>query len=224
MFFYEDFTKKIIESGANRFLFSVHADTAKLHDFLVMANGAFKEEIKGIKNVMKYKNEKNIDLRTSTVITKFNYKILPRIMKFLLRFDVNACHTGPVIIDGNAYTNRETVVCKFDEIAPYIHKAIDVVWNEGKEIWLYSMPYCLMQGYERTIAELGKGDSILIGPDFTASIQEHRHKDRVKGKLCRDCKYDGICLGVWKRYVEMFGFDEFKPVKRKKIENMNAQT
>jgi len=78
-----------------------------------------------------------------------------------------------------------------------------------------------MQGYERSIAELGKDDTILRGPEFEASIQKNRHKFRVKSKDCKDCKYDKICLGVWKRYVDYFGFEEFKPIKGKEIIDKN---
>ena len=159
------------------------------------------------------------ELRTSTVVCKFNYKLLPEIMKFFLKFDLTAYHISPVIIDGNAYLNRQTVVVSMSESAPYVHKAIDEAWKMEKQVSVYSFPFCLMQGYERAIAELGKRDTILMGPDFTASIQEHRHKDRVKAESCKKCKYDKICLGVWKRYVDMFGFGEFKPVLGKTIKS-----
>ena len=162
------------------------------------------------------------ELRTSTVVCKLNYKLLPEIIKFLLKFDLTYYHISPVIIDGSALANKDIVVPSLSDMAPFFHRAIDEVLRTGHQVSVYSYPFCLMQGYERVIAELGKSDTILVGPDFTASIQEHRHKDRVKAKSCRMCKYDKICLGVWKKYVDMFGFDEFKPVVGRKIENTDV--
>lgn len=217
MLSYENFAKDVLDSGVNRFLFSIHGDNAKLHDSLVMTEGAFEQAIQGIKNVKKFSN--SIDLRTSTVIVKQNYKVLPRIVNFLLKFEPKGIHIGPAIIDGHAYTNKEKVVSKLSEITPYIHKAIDEVWKKKKEIYLYSMPHCLMQNYERTIAELGTADTLLDAPDFEASIQEHRHDDRVKRKDCKNCKYDILCLGIWKRYVKMYGLNELKPIHGEKIKD-----
>jgi MoaA/NifB/PqqE/SkfB family radical SAM enzyme len=218
---YEDFAKDILDAGANRFLFSIHGDNSKLHDSLVMAEGAFEQAIQGIKNVKKF-GDKDLDLRTSTVIVKQNYKILPRIVKFLLKFNLRAIHTGPAIVDGHAYTNKETVVPKLSEITPYVHEAIEEAWKKDNEIYFYSMPYCLMQGYEKTIAELGTADTLLDAPDFEASIQEHRHDDRSKRKDCKNCKYDILCLGIWKRYVRMYGLDELKPVLGEKIKDSSV--
>ena len=78
-----------------------------------------------------------------------------------------------------------------------------------------------MQGYEFTIAEMGNMDSYLIGPDFEISLQENRHKYRLKKESCKKCRYYKICLGPWKRYVRMFGFDEFRPVEGKMLDNAN---
>lgn len=222
MLSYENFAKDILDSGVNRFLFSIHGDNAKLHDSLVMVKGAFEQVVKGIKNIQKFSDGNEIDLRTSTVIVKQNYRFLLRIVNFLLTLNPRAVHMGPVIVDGHAYTNKERVVPKLSEVAPYIHKAIDEVWSKGKEIYLYSMPHCLMQGYERTIAELGTADTLLDAPDFEASIQEHRHDQRLKGKDCKNCKYDLLCLGIWERYVKMYSLNELKPVPGEKIKDSSV--
>ena len=216
---YEGYTKKLLDAGANRFLFSIHGNTPELHDFLVKAKGAFSQALQGMKNINKFKDERKIDLRTSTVLTKFNYKLISQIINLLLGFEVNACHIGPAIVDGHAYTNKNAVIARMSEMAPFIHRAIDEIWKMKRDVAVYSMPYCLMQGYEKTIAELGTSDTILNAPDFVASIQTHRHTFRTKEKSCKDCKYNKLCLGIWTRYVKLFGFNEFKPVLGEKIEH-----
>ena len=210
MFSYENYAKNVLDAGANRFLFSIHGNTPELHDFLVRSKGSFQQSLQGLRNINKFKNGK-VDLRTSTVITKLNYKVLPEIVKLLLMYDVKTFHTGPVIIDGHAYTNKKIIVAKMSDIAQSIHRTIDDVWRAGRDIWVYSMPYCLMHGYEKTIAEFGNMDTVLYAPDFTASIKEHRHADRTKEESCETCKYNDICLGVWTKYINLFSFDEFKP-------------
>ncbi len=219
MFANEEFTKKVVEAGANGFIISVHGHTPELENYLTYTKGAFKQQIQGLENLKEMLDKGKIEqLRASTVVCKPNYKFLPEIIEFLLKFDLTDYHISPTIIDGNVLTNREIVV-PLSDMAPFFHKAIDKIWGTGHHVSVYSYPFCLMQGYEGVIAELGKRDTILVGPDFIASIQEHRHKDRIKMKSCQNCKYDKICVGIWKRYVKLFGFNEFKPISGKKIEN-----
>ena len=217
MFSYMDFAERIVKAGANRFLISIHADNPELGDALNRVKGSFNQTVEGIKNLNKLGIE---NLRFSVVMNKLNYKRLDKIMEFLLQFDPVGIHSNYTIIDGHAYTYRESIMPpKMSVIAPYVHEAIKVVKKAGKEIWIYSFPYCLMRGYGFTIAELGTMDSRLIGPDFDVSLQENRHKFRIKKESCKKCKYFKLCLGPWKRYVKMFGFDEFKPVPGKMIED-----
>lgn len=217
MFSYPDFAKNIVDAGANRFLISVHADNEEVGDGINRIKGSFNQTLEGIKNLKKLGVE---NLRFSVVINKFNYKRLNKIVEFLLQFDPIGIHVNYTIIDGHAYTNRESIMPpKMEIVVPYVYDAIKTVKNAGKEIWLYSFPYCLMQGYEFAIAEKGNFDSRLIGPDFDVSLQENRHKHRIKNESCKKCKYYKLCLGPWKRYVRMFGFEEFKPIEGKMIED-----
>jgi len=39
----------------------------------------------------------------------------------------------------------------------------------------------------------------------------------VKPKVCRQCKFDLICPGIWKPYASNFGLGEIKPIKGNKI-------
>jgi hypothetical protein len=50
-------------------------------------------------------------------------------------------------------------------------------------------------------------------PDSLCISLHTRHPDRTKGPGCSDCVYDDRCIGVWRRYADRFGFDEFVPVK-----------
>jgi MoaA/NifB/PqqE/SkfB family radical SAM enzyme len=224
MFSYKEFTRKVVDAGVNSVMISVHGHTSQVHDFLVGVKGAFEKSAEGLENLKEMrKNKEIIDLRTSTVATKFNYRFLPEIAKFLLQFNLDFLHIGPAIIDGNAYTNKGTVIAKMSQIAPYAKEACDLAIKAGVQPALYSFPCCLMSGYERFIAELATSDTILKMPsteegDVTVSIQEHRHDDRVKMKSCKNCKYYDACVGVWKKYVRMFGFDEFKPVVGEKVD------
>jgi len=220
MFYYKDFAEKIVNAGANRFLISLHADNPETGDALSRYKGSFEQTVQGIKNLKALGVE---NLRFSTVITRMNYRDLPRIMEFLLAFDPIGIHVNYVIIDGNAYELRDVIMPpKMSEVAQYVHEAIKIVKKAGKEIWIYSFPFCLLHGYEFVVADMGSKDSKLFGPDFVVSLQENRHKHRVKSKSCKACRYDPICLGVWRRYAKIFGLDELRPVHGERVTDIGT--
>jgi MoaA/NifB/PqqE/SkfB family radical SAM enzyme len=212
---YMDFARKILGLGANRFLISMHAHNQELGDFLVCSKGGWNQAIQGIRNLKSLGME---NIRFSTVACEYNYRQFPEIMEFLLQFDGVGYHTGLVIPDGYAYKNS-SVIPRISDVAPYMKKAVEKILVRGKEAWVYSIPHCMLRGYEHVIAEMGSGDTILRGPDFEASIQRNRRKHRTKPENCRQCRYDKICIGVWKRYGEIHGLGEFRPVRGEKIED-----
>ena len=50
-----------------------------------------------------------------------------------------------------------------------------------------------------------------IGPDEIRSILESK---KVRGPSCDACAFSRVCDGVWRNYIDRFGWDEFKPVKK----------
>ena len=43
----------------------------------------------------------------------------------------------------------------------------------------------------------------------------------VKPKACRKCRFNLICPGVWKAYAREFGLDEVKPIRGKKVSDVD---
>jgi MoaA/NifB/PqqE/SkfB family radical SAM enzyme len=42
-------------------------------------------------------------------------------------------------------------------------------------------------------------------------------KNKVKGKVCKDCSYEHICDGLWREYAKWAGFEELRAVQGPKI-------
>jgi hypothetical protein len=39
---------------------------------------------------------------------------------------------------------------------------------------------------------------------------------KSKRAECRSCRWDARCEGPWKEYPELFGWDEFRPVREER--------
>jgi len=210
---YRDYVEKLVELGVNRVLVSIHAHYAELEDFLTQVKGSFEEKVQGLKNL----EELNVEKRTSTVINRYNYRVLPEVAKFLLKFKKNtkSYHLNFAIPDGFARQNFNEMVPKMSEAAPYIKQACDILLKGNGKPFLHNIYPCIIPEHTSLMSELTTTDTILIGPEFVTDIQKNRYKYREKGPQCKKCKYFKLCVGPFREYTKVRGFEEFKPIKGK---------
>jgi MoaA/NifB/PqqE/SkfB family radical SAM enzyme len=211
MFAYPDFCLKTIEAGATEFSPAIHGPNAEIHDFLTSVPGSFGQTIQGIKNLKKLAQR----VITNTVITSQNYRFLPQIAELLVGLDVDQFQFAFLHISGRAAENKDWIVPRKSKIIEYVKKGLEVGIKANKRVMTEAIPYCLMAGYEDCIAERIIPDGSVFDIDFTIEDygEYRRNKGKTKGSRCPQCKYYKICEGPWKEYPEIFGWDEFKPVK-----------
>lgn len=210
MFAYKDFCRETIKAGANEFSPALHGHTADLHDYLTNISGSFNQTSQGIKN-LKVLGQKVI---TNTVITKFNYRYLPEIARFLVYLNVDQFQFAFIHIVGAAWEKRNSIVPRKSLTIPYVKKGLDIGIAAGKKVMVEAMPYCLMKDYERYVAEQVIPDSIVIENKLVIKdYKKYRvNSGKTKDPNCVNCIYFSICEGPWREYPEIFGWDEFKPV------------
>jgi hypothetical protein len=100
--------------------------------------------------------------------------------------------------------------------APYIKEGLNIGLEAGKRVMAEAMPYCLMRGMEKCVAER-------VIPETEIRGAKHQNTDsygmqrRTEGKMkfsgCGECRYDGECEGPWREYPERCGDKEFVPVR-----------
>jgi MoaA/NifB/PqqE/SkfB family radical SAM enzyme len=210
MFAYYDFCLKTVKAGATQFSPALHGSTAKIHDELTKAPGSFEQTVQAIKNFKKL----NQYILTNTVITGLNYKDLPNIAGLLVDLGVDQFQFAFVHILGTAAENKDWLVPRKSEVAPYVKPGLDIGARAGKKVSTEAIPYCLMTGYEDYISEDFIPETRIYDIDFVVEKYEdyRRSSGKAKREECKNCKFYKKCEGPWKEYVEMFGWDEFKPV------------
>ena len=214
MFAYLDFCVKAIKAGANEFALSLHGHSSHLHDFLTDAPGSFDQTVQGIKNL----KELGQDVISNTVITKYNYRFLPDIARLLVSLGVSQYQLAFIHITGQAEDNKEKIVPRKKTIMPYVKKGLDIGIKAGRSVMTEAIPYCMMRGYEKYIAEeKAIPESKVHDIDFIVESFNNYRKNigKTKGPKCKKCKYFSICEGPWKEYPDLYGWDEFKPIAKK---------
>jgi len=223
MLSYEKFAREILKAGLNSIVFSIHGYNAELHDSLTQVPGSFGQLEQGVKNVKKIIQELNlkVSLGSNTTIVKQNYKYLPQIGEYIRKLGLHNAEF--IFVDptyGGAYNDFDRLVPKISEIAPYVHKCLDIGKKFKIPHWdIRYVPLCYFQDYLNQISELQEvkiySNTEHIAPDFYDSnaVKNRKEIGRFKPEKCRGCKLYNLCEGVWKEYLKHYGDEELRPVK-----------
>jgi len=186
----------------------------------------------------------DIKIRINVVVAKDNYKDIPFIAEFANRIEPEAFNFLPFRLENTA--PKENAL-RFQDAMPFIKDAIDILDKKIKTTVRY-VPFCVMKGYEKYVAMyLQRMFDEYEWSEYTIRNFENARYDRNipeldcitdKWKLeiesmhrsikhvadhsikCLSCKYLHICEGIWYSYANIWGVDEFKPVKGEKIERI----
>lgn len=199
-FFYKDFTKKVLEINNNfDICLSVYGPTNNIHDAVTRTPNSFNQTIKGLKNLLFYKNGQIIEIRF--VITNLSYKYISQFLEMIKR---QFSSIDRVIIifwetEGQAVKNLETVKISYSQVRPYLEEIYPWL-KKFKELRLYHFPLCTLESkFWPFVWRTLPTDEIAFLP------------------LCQQCQYKKHCLGIHKGYLEKIESKEFRPIKEKFI-------
>jgi len=223
IFAYKDFCVKAIKAGATEFAIAIHGHTSQLHDYLTGASDSFQQTLQGIKNLA------GLDqlIITNTVITKPNYPYLPDIAKLLIDLKIFRIQFAFVHAMGNALKNANSMIPRKSLVEPYVKKAIDIGLSGHARMTTEAIPYCFMDGYDEFVGEKNIPKTKVFDLDYTIEdfTVVRRNEGKIKDEKCRLCSFFEACEGPWKEYPEIYGWEEFQPVlKRKKQKNAKCRT
>jgi len=207
-----DYCKELISVWVTQFSPSLHGFKPETHDFLVQAEGAWKQTVQWLMNLKQLWGY----VLTNTVITKQNYKELPKLALLLIGLWVKQYQFAFIHITGSAEVNKKEIVPSKTEIMDYVKKWLDI-W---KKYWVGCMteaiPFCIMQWYEWAIAEYNyMPETQIFDAEWVIdSYSDYRWNEwKIKFPKCEGCKYYEICEWPWKEYPEIYWEDEFLSIK-----------
>lgn len=212
-FAYYDYCAGLKKAGVTEMGPSLHGSTPEIHDKLTNSGGSFSETVKGILNCRKL----GMYVLTNSVITSLNYRDLPALARLLVHLKVDQFQLAFVHVIGRAGENRKWIVPRKSEAIKYVREALNIGVKSGIPCYTEAIPYCFMRGYEEHVAE----SIIPEGPVADADVYVENYADyrkeegKAKHEKCAECRYFAQCEGPWREYPEIYGWEEFKPVKKR---------
>jgi len=193
MFSYNNYTNDFVKSnlGDVKITISVLGHNEQIHDKITNVKGSFRQTVKGIKNLLHFRQNININV----TILKQNYKGIPKICDYFLPLGINSIQLALVEPNGKAKTNFRDFIPKMSECMPYILHSLN---RWGGKVRVKNIPDCLLNGLHHL-----KNDS----------TQNHL---KEKAGQCTQCHYQSDCPGIWNDYIKIYGSEELKPILREK--------
>ena len=146
------YTRKLLESGLNHILVSIHGPDARVHDGLTRAKGSFEQALKGMANLLLLKREfPALKVHTSYVINKRNYKLVREFYDMMLPFGVDQHVFNVMMPEGRGAEFFDQLVVQYKDVAAEFKKFTDALPPEGlARVFILDIPYCTTGGIKES--------------------------------------------------------------------------
>lgn len=202
----EVFAEQLDKAGVDLYNIGFHGSNPEIMDFLTGIEGAFEKAIKGIKRIRGFHKP----IRITSVVTRQNYKDLPSIVKLASEVGIHHVNISAMQTGGSAVVNLEILKVSYKEAAPYIREAVQLAEQLGIIVTLEGFPYCVTTGLEKYQLDWkAQNLKILYRKMVMNDYNQFLTKTiRTFGPQCDKCGKRDVCSGVYKEYINEYGWDE----------------
>jgi MoaA/NifB/PqqE/SkfB family radical SAM enzyme len=204
------FVERLAEAGVTEFSPALHGPTPEVHDALTRAPRSFKQTVRGIRNVKKL----DLPVVLNSVVVQANHTLLPEMAQLFVALEVDQFQLAFVHALGEADKLFDEVVPRLSATEPYLRRALAIGRKAGVRCMTEGVPLCFLRGIESLAAEwIIPSTRILDDVRVVEDWNRARKADaKVRGPVCRTCRWVDVCEGPWREYPEHYGWHEFRPV------------
>lgn len=204
------YTKKLYENNVKLFVVSLHGKDAAQQDYVTQESGSFEQAIAGIRNAKLL----GAKVRTNTVVYKDNIDSLTDIAELAMDIGVDHINISAIHPVGKAYQNFHRVTPRYTDIMESVFKMVDACVAREELVTLEGFPICMIPKYEKYQIQWEENQYKLLFHNFVledyAAFMDKETKSQ--GEKCKVCIHNKTCGGVYKEYLEFYGWEEFTPV------------
>jgi cyclic pyranopterin phosphate synthase len=214
---YEEYARRLLESGLNHLVVSVHGPDARTHDAQTRTRGSFDQTLAALRTLARLRGAHRFSLHSSTVVGRRNHLRLGEIHGLLAPFAFDEYVFNVMQPLGRAEPIVELLMARYADVAAAFARFLESLPAPRPRTYLVDLPLCTterlppeVRGYvEAAFFTAYRAD----GEAELRRTREHKEAaNREKRSACATCRYDAACLGVWRAYLRVHGWDEFVPV------------
>ena len=194
MAFYEDYAKKLVNSGLTTLLFSVHGPDARSHAQQVGVAEAFEQTVGGIRNCAKHA-PRGVELGMNVTLTKSNIDKLEALAQ--LAWDLGLRWINIQFL--TPFGRATSMIAPDTEEAARITRGVIDRWKARMKVQIINLPFCFMPGYEDHL----EGDLLKLARHMIfvnnedVNLAEYLAERRVRKPVCGGCTRAVFCGGFY---------------------------
>ena len=213
----EKFLDRVLGSGVNKLTISLHSHKPDIEERITGRPGGFEKKVRAIENVISRLSTSapgnNPVFSVNTVITPLTAQQLDQVIHFIGSLGVKRHNVFFPRIHPHMMENFEETVPRFAEITAPLQRGIAESRTRHAAVSVIDVPLCVLPRNADFIFRRIRKDILTTRdrPDLE-QVSYDVVKEKVKGPPCRSCAMAASCEGVFERYVERRGWDEFRPM------------
>lgn len=225
---YPPYAAALVRAGLTRVYVSIHGHQPALHDGLTRTPGSFEQTLAGLRVLATLRDR--IQLHTSTVVTRRNVHHLTEVYAMLRDIGVQQAVFNALQVNGRAAKHFDRLVPRYATLRTEFDRLLSESVDAGRRAFLVDVPPCISEGlpdrnrgfverrlhYEADIPDISPpGATPCDGAEGIRSISSRDLDNAFRrfGPPCASCRYRSVCPGVYDRYADTHGWDEFVAVR-----------
>ena len=193
LFAYPQILRRCVDEGLGEITFSIHGPNARIHDALVGVQGAYEQEITGLKwAIADGRPIVNVDV----CVNRANVKHLRAMLDQLMGLGVREFDLLQVIPFGRAFKDgKETLFYDLASESDALRAAFEVSRLPGVHLWLNRFPIKHLEGFEELAQDPHKFLDEVRGrqEEFARLFETGEPLDCRQPDRCRHCYLEDLC-------------------------------
>ncbi len=227
---FEDTSKAldIINAWVDRVNISIHSHDPEVEDFLTQIPGWLQRKLRAIQNFNDLYNTKILSspISINIVVNKQNFKNLKKTCYFFYKYNsISDIRCNFVWPEFSLEEYVDDILLSYTDFLPSFKEVVLLALKYNIRITFDTVPPCIFikvfwyENWSKLLGRfLGEQFDFIDTIDVPWMWEKFQWKDRkahelkYKSRSCIQCKYTNTCDGIWKDYVDRFGFMECIPV------------
>ncbi|MGM0574581.1 MAG: radical SAM protein [Myxococcota bacterium] len=213
------YVEQIVEMGRFTWRFSIQGANEEAHDRVVGRRGAFQRIVDG----MTHLRDLGQDITANMCINEHSYRSLPDFPDLVRRHGIRQLHIDmirPADAGDRTDAYLESIMPRYADMAPYIAEMLEgfEAIDPDFDVNIGNFPYCLLPEWAHKIHHDGEA-TMTYAADGTNDLSapwdkyENKRSDKAHPPACDDCVFKPSCNGIFDKYAQFYGTDEFGAVR-----------
>ncbi len=212
------YVEEIVALGEFTWRFSIQGGNEASHDDVVQNEGAFAR----IVEAMGHLEALGQRITANCCVNERSYRSLPDYVELCRTHGIDQLHIDLIRpSDAGVRTDEylQSIMTRYSDMVPYFRRMLegfDAI-DPAYDVNVGNLPYCVMPEWAHKIHHDGE-ITFTVAADGGNRLStpwnkyEDKRKDKRHPPACESCVFRGQCNGIFDKYEQFYGYDEFQPV------------